>query len=110
MFCRKLHEIFDEGNRRVDNENRLVGIVSVDDAIIVLQDEAEEDFEKMAAMAPTEESYFETSVFKHAKNRIVWLLILMLSSAITRTNPLFFACSKSFTCSPFRPRTTGARI
>ena len=39
----------------------------------------------MAAMSPTEESYFETSVFKHAKNRIVWLLILMLSSAITGT-------------------------
>ena len=69
----------------VDNENRLVGIVTVDDAINVLQDEAEEDFEKMAAMAPTEENYFETSVFKHAKNRIVWLLILMLSSAITGT-------------------------
>ena len=69
----------------VDNENRLVGIVTVDDAINVLQDEAEEDFEKMAAMSPTEESYFETSVFKHAKNRIVWLLILMLSSAITGT-------------------------
>ena len=69
----------------VDKENRLVGIVTVDDAINVLQDEAEEDFEKMAAMAPTEESYFETSVFKHAKNRIVWLLILMLSSAITGT-------------------------
>ena len=47
--------------------------------------ESREDFEKMAAMAPTEESYFETSVFKHAKNRIVWLLILMLSSAITGT-------------------------
>ena len=69
----------------VDKENRLVGIVTVDDAINVLQDEAEEDFEKMAAMAPTEESYFETSVFKHAKNRIVWLLVLMLSSAITGT-------------------------
>ena len=69
----------------VDKENRLVGIVTVDDAINVLQDEAEEDFEKMAAMAPTDESYFETSVFKHAKNRIVWLLVLMLSSAITGT-------------------------
>jgi len=67
----------------VDNENRLVGIVTVDDAINVLQDEAEEDFEKMAAMKPVEDGYFETSVFKHAKNRIVWLLILMLSSAIT---------------------------
>ena len=69
----------------VDHENRLVGIVTVDDAINVLQDEVEEDFEKMAAMAPTEESYFGTSVFKHAKNRIVWLLVLMLSSAITGT-------------------------
>ena len=67
----------------VDNENRLVGIITVDDAINVLQDEVEEDFEKMAAMQPTEDGYFETSVFKHAKNRIVWLLVLMLSSAIT---------------------------
>lgn len=67
----------------VDNENRLVGIVTVDDAINVLQDEVEEDFEKMAAIKPTEDGYFETSVFKHAKNRIVWLLVLMLSSIIT---------------------------
>ena len=67
----------------VDNENRLVGIITVDDAINVIQDEVAEDFEKMAAMSPTEDGYFETSVFKHAKNRIVWLLILMLSAAIT---------------------------
>ena len=67
----------------VDNENRLVGIITVDEAINVLQDETAEDFEKMAAMSPNEKGYFETSVFKHAKNRIVWLLVLMLSSAIT---------------------------
>lgn len=67
----------------VDKENRLVGIITVDDAIDVLQDENTEDFELMAAMTPTEDSYFKTSVFKHAKNRILWLLILMLSSAIT---------------------------
>ena len=67
----------------VDTENRLVGIITVDDAINVIQDEASEDFEKMAAMSPNEKGYFETSVFKHAKNRIVWLLVLMLSSAIT---------------------------
>ena len=67
----------------VDNENRLVGIITVDDAINVLQDEAQEDFEKMAAITPTEDGYFEISVWKHAKNRIVWLLILMLSAAIT---------------------------
>ena len=67
----------------VDKENRLVGIITVDDAIDVLQEENTEDFELMAAMTPTEDSYFKTSVFSHAKNRILWLLILMLSSAIT---------------------------
>ena len=67
----------------VDHENRLVGIITMDDAINVIQDEVSEDFEKMAAMSPTEDGYFETSVFKHAKNRIVWLLILMLSAAVT---------------------------
>ncbi len=67
----------------VDTENRLVGIVTVDDAINVLQEEVSEDFEKMAAIQPNEDGYFETSVFKHAKSRILWLLILMLSSAIT---------------------------
>ena len=67
----------------VDNENRLVGIITIDDAINVIQDEVSEDFEKMAAITPNEEGYFQTSIFKHAKNRILWLLILMLSSAIT---------------------------
>ena len=67
----------------VDKENRLVGIITIDDAIDVMQEETLEDFEKMAAMAPAEESYFKTSVFKHAKNRIVWLLILMISAMIT---------------------------
>ncbi len=67
----------------VDNENRLVGIITVDDAINIMQDVVDEDFEKMAAIRPNEESYFETSVFKHAKNRIVWLLVLMLSATIT---------------------------
>lgn len=67
----------------VDKENRLVGIITVDDAIDVLQEENTEDFEIMAAMTPTEDSYFKTSVFKHAKNRILWLLLLMLSATIT---------------------------
>lgn len=67
----------------VDTENRLVGIITVDDAMDVLQDEVEEDFEKMAAMTPNEDTYFKTSVFKHAKNRIIWLLVLMLSSIVT---------------------------
>ena len=67
----------------VDNEDKLVGIVTVDDAIDVIQDEATEDLEKMAAIAPSEDDYFSTSTVKHSKNRIVWLLILMLSSTIT---------------------------
>lgn len=67
----------------VDKENRLVGIITVDDAMDVLAEEASEDFAKMSAIAPTDEGYFKTSVFKHAKNRIIWLLFLMLSATIT---------------------------
>ena len=67
----------------VDTEKRLVGIVPIDDAIDVMQDENTEDFEKMAAMTPTEDTYFKTSVFRHAKNRRIWLLFLMLSSTFT---------------------------
>lgn len=67
----------------VDTEARLVGIVTVDDAIDVLQEENTEDITKMAAIADASETYFKTSVFKHAKNRIVWLLVLMLSSTLT---------------------------
>lgn len=69
----------------VDSEGRLVGIITVDDAMDVMQEEAAEDFELMAAMHPSEDSYFKTSVFTHAKNRIVWLLVLMLSAAVTGT-------------------------
>ena len=67
----------------VDKEDRLVGIITIDDAIDVLQEETLEDFEKMAAIAPSEDSYLKTGVLTHAKNRIVWLLILMVSSMIT---------------------------
>lgn len=69
----------------VDNEQRLVGIITIDDAVDVINEEVKEDFEKMAAVIPSEDSYFKISVFTHTKNRIVWLLILMLSSAITGT-------------------------
>lgn len=69
----------------VDQENRLVGIVTVDDAVDVLEDEATEDFEKMAAMLPSEKPYLKTGVFTHAKNRLVWLMVLMVSGMITGT-------------------------
>ena len=67
----------------VDADNLMVGIVTVDDAMDVLVDEATEDITRMAAVNPSEESYFDTPVFTHAKNRIMWLLVLMLSSTIT---------------------------
>lgn len=69
----------------VDREERLVGIITIDDVIDVMQEETLEDFEKMAAITPNNETYFKTSVFKHAKNRIIWLLILMVSATITGT-------------------------
>ena len=67
----------------VDNENRLVGIVTVDDAMDVMSEENEEDFEIMAAMTPSDDDYLKESVITQYKNRIVWLLVLMLSSIIT---------------------------
>ncbi len=67
----------------VDNENRLVGIITIDDAVDVIQDENTEDFELMAGMAPSEETYLKTPVFTLAKNRIVWLIVLMFSAMIS---------------------------
>jgi len=67
----------------VDNEERLVGIVTVDDAIDVLEEERTEDMEIMAAMAPSEEPYLKTGVMRLARNRIVWLLVLMISATVT---------------------------
>lgn len=67
----------------LDTGGLMVGIVTVDDAMDVMVEEATEDVTIMAAMNPSEKSYFETSVFSHAKNRIVWLLVLMLSASIT---------------------------
>ena len=67
----------------VDKENRLVGIVTVDDAIDVLQEEATEDIEKMAAILPSDKSYLKTSVFSTFKSRIPWLLLLMISATFT---------------------------
>lgn len=67
----------------VDSGHRLVGIVTFDDAMDVITEENTEDFAKMAAVAPSDESYFKTGVFKHMLNRIGWLCILMISATIT---------------------------
>ncbi len=67
----------------VDNENRLVGIITVDDIVDVIEEEVTEDFEKMALLAPSDDEYLKTGVFKLARNRILWLLILMISGTFT---------------------------
>lgn len=67
----------------VDHEERLVGIVTVDDVVDVMEQEATEDFEKMAAMLPSEKPYLKTGVLQLAKNRIPWLLVLMITSMVT---------------------------
>jgi magnesium transporter len=67
----------------VDTENRLVGIVTIDDAIDVLEEETTEDFEKMAAMLPSDKPYLKTSVWETWKARTPWLLMLMLSATFT---------------------------
>lgn len=67
----------------VDRENRLVGIITVDDIIDVIEEEDTEDFQRMAAIEPSQEEYLKASVFSLAKNRISWLLILMISATFT---------------------------
>ena len=67
----------------VDNENRLVGIITIDDVVDVIEEETTEDIYKMAAMEPIEDSYMSTGAFTLAKKRVVWLLVLMLSLILT---------------------------
>ena len=67
----------------VDNEARLVGIITIDDIVDVIEDENTEDFEKMAMLHPSDDNYLKTGVFKLAKNRILWLLVLMVSATFT---------------------------
>ena len=67
----------------VDDEERLVGIVTIDDAMDVMEEEATEDIEKMAAIRPTEKPYFQTGVWQTVRARIPWLMLLMISSTFT---------------------------
>lgn len=67
----------------VDTENRLIGIITVDDAIDVMQEESKEDFEKMAAITPSDKTYLKTGVIETFKSRIVWLIFLMLTATFT---------------------------
>ena len=74
----------------VDGEDRLVGIITVDDAMDVMEEEATEDIEKMAAILPTDKPYFQTGVIETWKHRIPWLLLLMISATFTGTILGFF--------------------
>jgi magnesium transporter len=67
----------------VDSENKLVGIITIDDVVDIIEEEATEDIEKMAAITPTEKSYLKLSVFDIWKSRIPWLLLLMISATFT---------------------------
>ena len=101
----------------VDGEGRLVGIVTVDDAVDVMEQEATEDFEKMAAMTPSERPYLKTGVFELAKHRILWLLVLMISGMLTggilgHYEAAFAALPMlvtSFPCSPIPAETPAAK-
>lgn len=94
----------------VDNENRLVGIVTIDDAIDVIQEEATEDIEKMAAVLPSDKPYMRTSVWGIYKKRIPWLLVLMLSATFTSAIISSFehALASVIVLSSFIPMITGS--
>jgi len=68
----------------VDNEKRLVGIITIDDVVDVITEESTEDFEKLAAIVPSETPYLKTGVLQLAANRIVWLIVLMLLATLTQ--------------------------
>lgn len=67
----------------VDSENRLVGVITIDDVMDIMEEEATEDIEKMAAITPTDKSYIKTGVWETWKKRIPWLLLLMISATFT---------------------------
>lgn len=91
----------------VDNENRLVGIITVDDAIDVIEEEATEDIEKMAAMLPSDKPYLVTSVFEIFKQRIPWLLLLMLTATFTSQIITSFEGRLSLVLTAFIPMLMG---
>lgn len=96
----------------VDHENRLVGIVTIDDVVDVMEQEATEDMEKMAAILPSEKPYLKMSVFEIAKNRTPWLLLLMFTSTVSalildRYEPAFAMFPTLVTCIPMLTATGG---
>lgn len=93
----------------VDKENRLVGIITVDDAIDVMQDEITEDMELMAAITPTDKPYLKMGVFENFKKRIPWLMLLMVSATFTERIITHFegALTACVALTAFIPMLTG---
>ncbi len=93
----------------VDGENRLVGIITVDDAIDVMQEEITEDMELMAAITPTDKPYLKMSVFENFKKRIPWLMLLMVSATFTEKIITHFegALTACVALTAFIPMLTG---
>lgn len=94
----------------VDNEQRIVGIVTIDDAIDVIQEEATEDIEKMAAVLPSDKPYMKTGVLGIYRKRAPWLLVLMLSATFTSTIISSFdsVLAQVIILSSFIPMITGS--
>ena len=94
----------------VDKEQRIVGIVTIDDAIDVIQEEATEDIEKMAAVLPSDKPYMKTGVFGIYRKRVPWLLVLMLSATFTSTIISSFdsVLAQIIILSSFIPMITGS--
>lgn len=93
----------------VDRENRLVGIITVDDAIDVLQEEITEDMELMAGITPTDKPYLKMGVFENFKKRIPWLMLLMVSATFTEKiiNHFEGALTACVALTAFIPMLTG---
>lgn len=93
----------------VDRENRLVGIITVDDAMDVMQDEATEDMEMMAAITPTDKPYIKTGVLETFRKRVPWLLLLMLSATFTSMiiNAFESALAAQIALTAYIPMLTG---
>ncbi|MBQ4309664.1 MAG: magnesium transporter [Lachnospiraceae bacterium] len=96
----------------VDNENRLVGMVTIDDAVDVLEEEATEDIQKMAGQLPSEKPYLRMGIFETVKKRLPWLMILMISATVSgkilqNFEAAFVAIPMLVTCIPMLMDTSG---
>ncbi|MBQ1399177.1 MAG: magnesium transporter, partial [Lachnospiraceae bacterium] len=96
----------------VDNENRLVGIVTIDDAVDVLEEEATEDIQKMAGQLPSEKPYLRMGILETVKKRLPWLMILMISATVSgkilqNFEAAFVAIPMLVTCIPMLMDTSG---